>query len=67
MAVFKLRQAARQLAELEHCAEDAATRACLVGVRRALMAAAEELQRPPMVVAGDDETRLVESSVPQGC
>ena len=39
MAVFKLRQVVRQLAELEACAEDKSTRACLAGVRAALRSA----------------------------
>ena len=60
MAVFKLRQVARQLAELEVCTEDASTRACLAAVRAVLRSATEDLLNPSgVVVEGEDETRLV--------
>lgn len=60
MAVFKLRRVARELAELEACAEGGATRACLAAVRAALYAASQDLQASPscVIVEGDDEARF---------
>ena len=59
MAVFKLRQVVRQLAELEACAENKSTRACLAGVRAVLRSATEDLQSPTgVIVEGDDEARV---------
>lgn len=61
MAVFKLRQVTRQLAELEDYATDDTTRASLAAIQTALNAASDSLQtdRPKMIVVeGDDESRL---------
>lgn len=59
MAAFKLRQVARQLAELERCSAQEATRVELVAVRRVLTAAAEDLQdEAAVVVEGDDEAHM---------
>jgi hypothetical protein len=59
MAIFKLRHVARQFAELEQCAAGAQTRSRLLAVRRALMAAAKELQVARLIIVeGDDEAQL---------
>lgn len=59
MAIFKLRQVARQLEELEHCAAEPDTRGRLSGIRRAVLGAADGLQdRELIVVDGDDEVTL---------